>query len=117
METLGNLIELIDDHKDIISSVEMMELEKAIELIDKHYKIKFVVEQVTFNGGDISYRLKRRRGIKFIWYKKVFDDYETNCIGTRLRFDAIGNITYYLKTQFAAAEGFITDFEDITKEE
>ena len=116
METLGTLIELIDDHKSESFSIEMTELEKVIELIDKHYKIKFVAEQVTFNGGDISYRLKRRRYIHFLWYKRVFDEYETNCIGTRLRFDAIGNITHYLKTQFAAAEGFVTDFEDITKE-
>ena len=94
----------------------MEELSKVIELIDKHYKIRFVVEQVTFNGGEISYRLKRRKFFTFAWYKKSVDEYETNCIGTRMRFDSIFSITHYLKTQFAAPEGFVTEFMEMTSD-
>jgi len=93
----------------------MEELEKVIELIHQHHDIEFVVEKVTFNGGDISYRLKRRKYFRMfpLFKKKVFDEYEENSIGTVMRFPDIGNIIYYLKMQFAHAEGFVTEFEDI----
>ena len=94
----------------------MEELEKIIDLISKNYNIRFVVEQLTYNKGIISYRLKRRKYVRFVPFmeKKKYDEYELNELNNKIKFDSIEKIKEYLKVMFSEPEGFVTDFTDIS---
>lgn len=96
--------------------IDTTSINKVIEMIVKNYGIHFVIEKTVFDDAFTVYRLKRRREIRvfFISKPKVFFEYETNEINTRMNFDSIDEAEKYLRLRYSEPEGFITSICDVS---
>jgi hypothetical protein len=96
----------------------MESLNNVISLINKHHNVEFVVEEVIFDNYYRAFRLKRRKRIKmFVFKTKVVDEYETNCLQSRINFKTTSDIESYLKIQFSDPEGFLTSVNELKSQE